>query len=165
MGDKTWLRGQEWIRGEGKEKWEASQNIVRLFWGKFLDSESKIENEYEPIIKWDSNVRSAVEKAVNGISWEAQLKRLNTEQHWTLVHGDFWPGNVMWINDNINADNTSTIRFLDWEMVGLGSGPQDLGQYVISNMDPTERKECELELIRAYYHELVRTRIRMNAPD
>jgi len=155
--DKTWLRGQEWIRGKGKEKWETSQNIVRLFWKKFLDVESNNKNENQPMVKWDTVVRSAVEKAVNGISWEAQLERLNTEEQWTLVHGDFWPGNVMWItkDDDNDGIKKSSIRFLDWEMVGLGSGLQDLGQYVISNMNPAERKENEYELVQAYFHELM----------
>jgi len=67
------------------------------------------------------------------------------------VHGDFWPGNVMWMTKERNS-----IRFLDWEMVGLGSGPQDLGQYVISNMNPAERKVCEKELVEAYFEELKR---------
>merc|ERR1712232_1492663 len=97
---------------------------------------------------------------MGGISWEGQLRRLRVEGHWTLVHGDCWPGNFMWM-----TKERDSVRIIDWEMVGLGSGPQDLGQYVISNMDPVERKECERELIEAYVDELVRTRIRMNTPD
>ena len=144
--DKTWLRGQEWLQGRGRDSWEASQNLVRTFWKSYLDAEKKSD---EPIIQWDATVRKAVEKAVAGISWEAQLKRLNVEGHYTLVHGDFWPGNVLWMTKESNK-----IKLLDWEMVGLGSGPQDLGQYVISNMDPAERKRCERELIEAYCQEL-----------
>ena len=40
-------------------------------------------------------------------------------------------------------------------MVGLGSGPQDLGQYILSNMDPSERRGCEERLVRNYYRKLV----------
>lgn len=146
--DKAWLRGQEWLQGKGRESWEASQKLVQNFWKSYLETEAD-----KPIIKWDSNVRSTVEKAVKGISWDAQMKRLHTEGHWTLVHGDFWPGNVMWMTKEADA-----IRLLDWEMVGLGSGPQDLGQYVISNMDPVERKQCERELVEAYFEELKKCR-------
>ncbi len=32
------------------------------------------------------------------------------------------------------------VKLVDWEMAGIGSGAQDLGQYVISNMDPAERR-------------------------
>ena len=41
-------------------------------------------------------------------------------------------------------------------MVGLGSPSQDLGQYVISNMNPKDRRECEVSLIGEYHAELVR---------
>ena len=126
--DKTWLRGQEWLQGKGVDSWEASQDMVRTFWKTHLAAEKE---STEPIIHWDDTLRKAVEKAVASISWEAQLKRLNVDGHYTLVHGDFWPGNVLWMTKKRDA-----IKLLDWEMVGLGSGPQDLGQYVISNMDP-----------------------------
>ena len=128
------------------DSWEASQDMVRTFWKTHLAAEKE---STEPIIHWDDTLRKAVEKAVASISWEAQLKRLNVDGHYTLVHGDFWPGNVLWMTKKRDA-----IKLLDWEMVGLGSGPQDLGQYVISNMDPVERKECERELIEAYHQEL-----------
>ena len=39
--------------------------------------------------------------------------------------------------------------------IGLGSGPQELGQYILSNMDPRERRECEEQLVRNYYEKLV----------
>lgn len=184
--DKLWLRGQEWLRGKGKESWEASQNLARTLWKKYLDEEKKVNihkniednnkssnsshnsgnlpRKLNHLIKWDDTLQAVVEKAMNSISWDDQLKRLNTEGHWTLVHGDFWPGNVMWmikndknINDKQNNNESSSVRFLDWEMVGLGSGPQDLGQYVISNMNPVERKECEYELIQTYMEELKKT--------
>merc|ERR1712232_211721 len=61
-------------------------------------------------------------------------------------------GNIMWMANS--SDNNPEIKFIDWEMVGLGSGPQELGQYVISNMDPIERKACERKLVEAYYAEL-----------
>ena len=109
------------------------------------------------MIKWDSNVLAMVEKGVNGISWEAQKKRLNPDGNWTLVHGDCWPGNFMWMVGEKFSD--PTIKLLDWEMVGIGSGPQDLGQYVISNMEPALRAECEYELVQAYYQELLENNV------
>ncbi len=46
------------------------------------------------------------------------------------------------------------VRVLDWEMVGLGSGPQDLGQYVLSNMSIEERRSCEEQIVKNYWEEL-----------
>jgi hypothetical protein len=111
---KNWLRGQEWLQGKGKDSWEASQQLVRGMWTQYNNKKEEEENDG---IKWDPTVRASVNKAVAGISWQAQLDRLNVNGRWTLVHGDFWPGNVMW-----NINDPKSIRLLDWEMVGLGSG-------------------------------------------
>ena len=144
--DKAWLRGQSWLRGEGHESWEASQGLVRSIWHQYTATADSTDKKS---ITWDPVLKSAVAKAIEGISWEAQMARLNPDHsHWTLVHGDFWPGNVMWmIRDG-------SIKLLDWEMCGLGSGPQDLGQYVLSNMEPAERRANERRLIEAYHEEL-----------
>ena len=147
----TWLRCSEWIQGRGEESWQSSQQLVKYFWNTYqsreVDGKSKLQ--------WDPLVRETVQKAVDGISWEAQIRRLNTNTHWTLVHGDFWPGNVM-----VSTKDCNTIRLLDWEMTGLGSGPQDLGQYILSNMDPNERRSREHDVIREYYEDLIRFGVR-----
>lgn len=150
---KDWIRGQEWLQAKGKDSWEASQQMVQCMWMQYTQEEN---HELE----WNPNVRAAVDKAVSGISWQAQLDRLNVDGRWTLVHGDFWPGNIMW-----NTSDGSIIRLLDWEMCGLGSGPQDLGQYVLSNMDPAERRPCERELVQAYYKELVQAGVKDESGD
>jgi Protein of unknown function (DUF1679) len=164
-----WLRGHGWIQQKSRETWEASQNLIRTIWSKYCQDDVGYEQQEErqeqkKIITWDPVVRLAVEKSISSISWENQINRLCVSGHWTLVHGDFWPGNVMWdiqneikrqpqlqVNEEIDKCN---IRILDWEMVGLGSGPQDLGQYVLSNFSSQERRECEHEIVHAYHNEL-----------
>lgn len=143
----AYLRGGAWIQGEQEASWEGSQGMIQGIWERL-----KTNQQLDDRIQWDPLVKKTVEKAMTGISWEAQKRRLNmTNSHWTLVHGDFWPGNVM-----ISTTNTKDLRLLDWEMCGLGSGPQDLGQYVLSNMDPDERRACEDKLVHTYYDELIR---------
>lgn len=44
---------------------------------------------------------------------------------------------------------------LDWENVGIGSGPQEIGQYLISHMDPTLRAKVEKEVVEVYYKSLL----------
>lgn len=152
----SWLRGAQWMKEKGRESWEASQEIIQSMWQKYIDSIEK-RNEYDSM-KWDPLVRAIVEKAMNGISWDAQLKRLNRKSHFCLVHGDFWPGNIMLSTDRdygISTNKSLNLRIIDWEMVGIGSGPQELGQYILSNMEPEERRENEQQLIRNYYNRLV----------
>ena len=47
-----------------------------------------------------------------------------------------------------------SVVLVDWEMVGLGSGPQDCGQFLISHMEPAARRACEERLTRQYHHAL-----------
>ena len=43
------------------------------------------------------------------------------------------------------------VKLLDFDMVGLGSGPQELGQYLISNMHPATRRTHERNLVCTVY--------------
>ncbi|KAL7559955.1 hypothetical protein ACA910_008276 [Epithemia clementina (nom. ined.)] len=190
QNDFSWLRGHDWIQGQNQISWEATQQLLRTSWNAYLTREQQIHDDdgrddghgHAPqLIAWDPTVRAAVEKAMDGISWQAQIQRLNTQTHWTLVHGDFWPGNVLWkvpqhntatmttttTNDSDSVGNTrsSWLRLVDWEMVGLGSGPQELGQYVISNMSRSVRQECEESLVRHYYSVLTTTYRQLHAAN
>jgi len=153
-----WLRGSSWITGKDEDSWRASQGLLQDMWARYTESES----DRGPVIPWDPRVRKILEKAMAGISWESHLERWNADPHFCLVHGDFWPGNVMISKYKTLSSTTQTsggegfeLRLLDWEMVGVGSGPQELGQYVISNMDPRERREYEESLVRNYHRTLV----------
>ena len=44
---------------------------------------------------------------------------------------------------------------LDWENVGVGSGPQEIAQFLISHMDPGLRATVESEVLQEYYHSLI----------
>ena len=43
------------------------------------------------------------------------------------------------------------LKLLDFETVGLGSGPQDIGQYLISNISPEKRRELEPSIVCSVY--------------
>ena len=61
----------------------------------------------------------AMDKSVSNISWESYKERINMDSVWTLVHGDYHPANQL-----INPDSDEVkVTTLDWEMVGLESGP------------------------------------------
>lgn len=138
--EKHWLRGALWVSGKSQDSWAASQEYARSQWE--IGKAGRARSLFHPL------VFEALEKAVQGISWDAQVQRLNAGSSWTLVHGDCWPGNVMW-------HRSGHVKLVDWEMCGIGSAAQDLGQYVISNMEPSARRECEHRVVREYYDELV----------
>ena len=51
-------------------------------------------------------------------------------------------------------DEAHAIVLIDWECVGVGSGPQDLGQFMISHVDPVLRARIERSAVEQYYTEL-----------
>ena len=66
----------------------------------------------------------AMDSSVSKISWESFKERINMDTAWTLVHGDYHPANQLIdpISFYCYSEEIKLIS-LDWEMVGLGSGP------------------------------------------
>ena len=132
------LRGSDWLLGQGQESFEGSQSLAKGMWAKRSKS-----------LTIDPLIEATIEAAIAAISFESQKQRLNPSTAHTLVHGDCWPGNVMY------HGASDSVKLVDFEMVGVGSGPQELAQYLISNMEPAVRRKCESTLIREYYDELL----------
>ncbi|VEU44170.1 unnamed protein product [Pseudo-nitzschia multistriata] len=130
----SWLRGSSWTSGSDEASWRASQGVVQASWARYTASEIENDNDGgsnndEQRIQWDPLVREILETAMKGISWESQRQRLNAGSNFCLVHGDFWPGNVMISkdqgpatsvieNDGRKGCRLRQLRLLDWEMVG-----------------------------------------------
>lgn len=149
-----WLRGSEWIKGEGQATWEIAQTNGKNCWEK---TKVKIEDGTSTV-RWDENLLDCIDASFGKVNWEDFLAE-SKDRAWTLVHGDFHPANIMWVWHDNNHPHTKEngsgrATFFDWEMVGLGSGPQDVAQYFISHMDPELRRQEEKGLLEAYYHSL-----------
>jgi hypothetical protein len=138
---KVWLRSTQWYIGEDKQSWTASQKIAVDAWACVRDPTKSSE------IVWNDYLVSVMESSFSKINWETKQKSLKAAA-FTLAHGDFHPANMMYRP----ADDS--IVLLDWENVGIGSGPQDLAQYMISHVNVDIRKTIETELLPIYYHNL-----------
>lgn len=151
----SWVRGGPWLRGEGRELWDAAQAQSR---GPWSVTKTKIESG-ESGVRWNPLVVSLLDASYSNISWEVYQQSIQNEEYvFTLAHSDFHPANMMWRrSSNISAqepEQGETI-LLDWEVIGVGSGPQECAQYVISHMRPVERHHCEHRLLRSYYQTLL----------
>ena len=125
----SWLRGAAWKEGKEKESWEASQAYAASSWSETMN---KIKNNIDVTngaVKWDPLVIDIVNASLASASWTKYL-RLQSGQPFTLVHGDLHPANCLWV------PSSRRLVFLDFENVGIGSGPQDCAQFLISHMNP-----------------------------
>ena len=50
-----------------------------------------------------------------------------------------------------SSDSDNELVVLDFELVGLGSGAQDLGQFLISHSSPADRERTELPFLQQYH--------------
>jgi len=152
LSKEEWLRGSAWISGGGQELWEAYQGQCRTAWAS-LDFKD---------VAWDPLVRQCIDAAIQQAKPESggfqAFKAWMERAPWSLVHGDFHPANCMLLEtDPAASDKDSRFRLLllDWENVGVGSGPQEIAQFLISHMDPVTRADAERELVREYYSTLI----------
>ena len=146
------LRGKKYLRGNNwtEDSWNVGQNssidAYRRERAKTFFAQGK----------W-SGLKRLLEASHAKISFES-YKDWAASRAFTLVHGDFHPGNMLILPADTADGKRSDIDrccFLDWEMVGVGSGSQELGQFMISHPTSVFRREHEQAAVRAYYDHLV----------
>lgn len=142
--EHEWLRSSNWLKNESEQTWINAQASASTLWQQTKDKISAGLSS----VQWNSNLIACMDASISKISWAAYIDQAKLRP-WTLVHGDYHPANMMW-----NFKDKHIVLF-DFEVVGLGSGPQDLGQFMISHTEPEERKRIEEELVRRYYQELI----------
>lgn len=142
------LRMVDWIQGKSRESYIESQKEVVDRWStaksrwmnnQFFHGKVQLGQEFVQVM--DASCALALDFDLFVSKWN-----LNGDDEsklaWSLVHGDYHPGNFLYIKDaNVRNDTSDRpkLMLVDWEVVGIGSGPQDLGQFLISH---TETKEA-----------------------
>lgn len=144
----TWLRASDWLQGEGRESWLRAQQMAADAW----QEQKAASSEGTSKITWDEHTAACIDASMAKIAWEGYQEQLKCLP-WTVVHGDCHPHNTMWINQR---SPQASLRLIDFEMVGVGSPVQELGQFLISHMEPAARRAHERELITCYYDHLVK---------
>ena len=157
-----WLRGAEWAGGGGESTWQSAMTTAADAWAAL----SAARRDGTSKIVWDAHLVACLDVSFARAEWSAFLGEQATRPL-TLVHGDCHPHNVL-LAPLSEADGRSgegdgelggpggyRLRLVDFEMVGLGSGAQELGQFLISHMDPSLRRTSERELVSTYHTELL----------
>ncbi len=152
--DLPWLRCSKWLQGEGAEAWVNAQANTAGLWAQVKEKIAKGGEDYK--VKWDPYLVACVDASINKVSaggFEAFQAELKT-RHITLVHGDFHPANFL-LREKADDAEKQELLLMDWECCGLGSGPQELGQFMISHTNPSIRAVIEREAVATYYAELL----------
>ena len=143
----SWLRAANWYRGEAKESWEAAQAMASRAWAGVV---AQLDAGDGPAckIQWDAHVVACLTESFRKMSWEAFQEERKTRP-FSLVHGDAHAHNALW------CEKEKRLVLIDFEMIGVGSPAQELGQWTISHMEPELRRAHEKELVAGYHQKLV----------
>ena len=134
----AWLRGAAALAGSGgadddvgaRAEWVAAQAHAARSWR--ATEAAIVAGTFGCTLP--PRVRALVRASLRRASWEAyrgQCAERVQSGMFTLVHGDFHPHNCMWLPAPAAAarlEGPARLVVLDYEAVGLGSGPQDLAQ-------------------------------------
>lgn len=143
------LRGTAWLQGKARSAWETAQQVAIKGWEKSILAR---ENGTSTI-QWDQHLVACLEQSFAKLKeggWERYQEEL-TERPFSLVHGDAHPHNALWVE---KGTSRAKLVLIDFEMVGVGSPAQELGQYLISHMEPETRRKHEKTLIKLYHTQL-----------
>lgn len=139
---RKYLRAAEWMQGENKALFDSTAKYALDSWAAFTKSQ-----EEKPTVTIQPEIVRLVESTAAKIDF-AKYAEMWKSKPWTMVHGDYHPANMMLVDGVIHPN--FDLMLLDWEAVGVGSGPQDLGQFMISHSTPEKRRESEKAALDVY---------------
>ena len=130
----TWLKGIDWTNGFGQARWQANLDYTKLQWalGKQLRGGAL-----------PAQLIKRMDESLQASTWEAYQSRLQREP-FTLCHGDFHAGNIMFMSGQ-------SFKLYDWSECCLSNPLHDLAQLLISDVPPDFVRQHALELIVAYH--------------
>mmetsp|Transcript_43589 Transcript_43589/g.115208 ORF Transcript_43589/g.115208 Transcript_43589/m.115208 type:complete len:616 (+) Transcript_43589:68-1915(+) len=140
----SWLRGSDWAQGDGEQTWRAAMRMASDAWAEL----SAARRDGTSGVAWDPHVVACLDASFAKAKWDSFLEE-QAKRPLSLVHGDCHPHNVLLLGERL--------CLVDFEMVGVGSPAQELGQFLISHMEPDRRRAVERGLVEAYHTELVST--------
>lgn len=158
--DNTWLRNADFykdaVNGETENARydQTCQYLINKWVNEVrpsLSQDPDCENYYiaDDTVRWSKLLVGLIDVSLSPerTSWLSYATHL-LKRPYTFIHGDFHPGNMM------VRTKDGEVVLLDLELVGIGSGPQDPAQYVMSHVSPAHFQEVVDTALRAYYDEL-----------
>lgn len=153
---RVWCRTAKWLarlhaRFEGRADTLPSRLIVHDegYWQRWLVRARRHLLRREAPRCTVDEIGRLIERSERAVAWLV-------EQPVTLMHGDFYPSNVL----VEGRGHEALIRPVDWEMAGIGPGILDLAALTSGAWNAARR-----EAVVAAYHEALPRRIRRRQED
>eukprot|EP01063_Lacrimia_lanifica_P022061 TRINITY_DN2976_c0_g1_i3.p1 TRINITY_DN2976_c0_g1~~TRINITY_DN2976_c0_g1_i3.p1 ORF type:complete len:456 (+),score=141.33 TRINITY_DN2976_c0_g1_i3:77-1369(+) len=136
------LRGAAWLEGKGQDTFDASMEKARAGWAarraRLQEREAHAaagrdaEAAAVAVARYTPDLAATIEASLSQAAFDAHVAAARA-RGWSFVHGDLHPGNFVVTPCGTNPAGVAQV-LVDWEMCGVGSGAQDLGQYMISHL-------------------------------
>ncbi|KJE96915.1 hypothetical protein CAOG_07163 [Capsaspora owczarzaki ATCC 30864] len=158
--ERQFLRAAPWIAGSNepadRESFATSVQTARAGWDKFMAEEPRPFTPHPLVVRLMEHCLGAANYDVYTRMWKSSSSLSSSSSGglpFTVVQGDAHPANMMVVRAPQRASGWDLVM-LDWEVVGVGSGPQDLGQFAISHAAPALRRSYEREAVAVYHARL-----------
>jgi hypothetical protein len=150
-----WLKSVGWVQGRDRARWELAMQGIADKWKAISPDPATLRNSKGVI--FSPKLVKAMNLFVNGTTWESFQRCVDLDAAgsiWTLTHGDFHAGNVMWTRKP--TEGQTPFYLVDWSEVGIGNPFTELAQFVVSNLTIEQRRKHERKLFKDYYDILVK---------
>lgn len=146
--DNAWMKGSAWYRGADRTAWEISFTTLRNFWSRVRPGITP-----DAAVRWEPALVAVIEKSIAHTSWDTLQARLHDPLvPFTLTHGDFHASNMLMRNGD--GPLLARLVMVDWSEVGPWEPCADLGQTMVSDVQPAVRRAHERRLVEAYWTRL-----------
>eukprot|EP01102_Stenamoeba_stenopodia_P015247 TRINITY_DN5181_c0_g1_i1.p1 TRINITY_DN5181_c0_g1~~TRINITY_DN5181_c0_g1_i1.p1 ORF type:complete len:519 (+),score=77.44 TRINITY_DN5181_c0_g1_i1:194-1750(+) len=150
--DYHWFKTSEWLRGRNRAQWDLAMSIMRRKWDRV---QTAVKNG-QTKVRWSEKMIQATNTAMELTSWETLQREFdvrNPRTPFTLCHGDYHAGNMLWIGNN--RPGRGPAIFVDWSEVGVFCPFTEIAQFMISNATIELRRKHERTLFESYYRRLI----------
>eukprot|EP00923_Selenidium_pygospionis_P022972 GHVN01039858.1.p1 GENE.GHVN01039858.1~~GHVN01039858.1.p1 ORF type:complete len:307 (-),score=65.22 GHVN01039858.1:355-1275(-) len=136
---------------QAKTEWMKAQKMGFDAWS-YVKYQLLFDEDYKSKIRFSPRLYALIDASMAKIDFENYLNKINKYRYkLSLIHGDFHPGNVLW---DVRKRKTGAV--VDFEMLGFAWGGQDVGQYMISHINPQQRRLIEGRVCKAYFNRLTK---------
>jgi hypothetical protein len=123
--DQQWLKEGKWMKGTDRSTWEYAIQQSSDKW-KVIQQQTQLKKQKGGgVVNWDPKLVAVTEAAITKSNWEGFQKEWNilTAKNlpfFTLTHGDFHAGNMLW-SKNPSLTNAAPFYLIDWPCAGCES--------------------------------------------